>query len=189
MPDETMVAPRKAFFYLRHGQTDWNIDGRCQGQTDIPMNATGDAQVAASVLRLPTGEISRIVSSPLIRARQSAAHAATRLGLPVTYDDGLMEAYWGDAEGKADGSWQAEWRLGADVHRAELFAVFRKRIVDAVSRTLALPGTPLIVGHGGGYWPIELGLGREGFSHLPNGTLLHHQPMADPSGTWKVTFV
>lgn len=188
MSDLTLL-PRKPFYYLRHGQTDWNIEGRCQGQTDIPMNAAGEAEVAASVARLPVGEIARIISSPLARTQQSAQHASDRLGLPVELDADLKEAFWGDAEGNADTSWRPAWCEGETLFGAEPFRVFAQRMVRGVTRALAGQGTPLIVGHGGAYWAIELALGREGFSHLPNGTLLRHMPDVEDDARWRVTFV
>jgi len=183
------LLPRRAFFYLRHGQTDWNIEGRCQGQTDVPMNAVGHAEVAASVGRLPLDEITHIVSSPLARAHQSARLAADRLGLLITVDDGLKEAFWGKAEGSTDTSWRPAWCEGETLYGAEPFDDFSARIVAAVTRALALPGMPLIVAHGGVYWSIEQALGRDGFSHLPNGTLLKLVPRDDDGARWRVTFV
>ncbi|MEO0961579.1 MAG: histidine phosphatase family protein [Pseudomonadota bacterium] len=183
------LLPRKPFYFLRHGQTDWNVEGRCQGQTDIPMNAAGEAEVAVSAARLPDGEISRIVSSPLLRTQQTARHASDRLGLPVELDDDLKEAFWGEAEGKADTSWRPAWCEGDTRFGAEPFSVFAQRMVRGVTRALDGEGIPLIVGHGGAYWAIERALGRDGFSHLPNGTLLRHLPDPDDDSIWRVTFV
>ncbi|CDO58806.1 Phosphoglycerate mutase family [Candidatus Phaeomarinobacter ectocarpi] len=186
---DVALLPREPFFYLRHGQTDWNVEGRCQGQTDIPMNAAGEVEVAASVARLPMGEIARIIASPLTRTQQSARHASDRLGLPVELDDDLKEAFWGDAEGKADTSWRPAWCAGKTLFGAEPFSDFAHRMVRGVTRALAQEGTPLIVGHGGAYWAIEQALGRDGFSHLPNGTLLKHTPHEKDPALWRVTFI
>ena len=187
MPDRLLL-PRRPFFYLRHGQTDWNVEGRCQGQTDIPMNEAGEAEVAASVGRLPLDDVTHIVSSPLLRAHRSAQLAAARLGLPVTVDEGLKEAFWGEAEGRTDTRWRPAWCEGETLYGAEPFAAFSLRVVAAVTRVVSQPGVPLIVAHGGVYWAIERALGRDGLSHLPNGTLLKHVPR-DGGGLWRVTFV
>jgi len=182
-----MSLPRIAFFYLRHGQTDWNVEGRCQGQADVPLNAAGRAEVARTVARLEAGQVQRIVSSPLARARESAEIASEVLGLPVTLDDGLKEAFWGAWEGGTDRDWLPGWRLGETSDGVEPFDAFTARIAAATARALAGDGTALIVGHGAAYWSLERTLGRDGFGHLPNGTLLHHAPR-DADG-WRVTFV
>ncbi|MFM1950969.1 MAG: hypothetical protein RL418_656, partial [Actinomycetota bacterium] len=56
---------------LRHGQTDWNIDLRLQGTTDIPMNQVGIQQIQTAAAQL-AGDWDVILSSPLGRAKHSA---------------------------------------------------------------------------------------------------------------------
>jgi probable phosphoglycerate mutase len=78
---------------LRHGPTDWNAAGRIQGHTDIPLSDAGLAKMAA--LRLPLA-VTRIYTSPMLRARQTAE----ALGLPAPiFDARLMEQNWGLWEG------------------------------------------------------------------------------------------
>ncbi len=60
------------FYYLRHGETDWNVDGRMQGHTDVPLNANGLAQAAMARDRLAGLEFATICTSPLSRARRTA---------------------------------------------------------------------------------------------------------------------
>ena len=70
----------KEFYFDRHGQTDWNIRHRAQGQTDIPLNAKGlqqAKQAAESVANLKFGTI---CSSPLSRAIQTAEEIASTTG-------------------------------------------------------------------------------------------------------------
>ncbi|WP_353828086.1 histidine phosphatase family protein [Agromyces sp. SYSU T0242] len=85
---------------IRHGQTDWNLDGLMQGRTDIPLNGTGRAQAAAAVAELDAADWDLVVSSTLGRARETAAILAEGLGLPVAgeYVD-LVEQDFGAAEG------------------------------------------------------------------------------------------
>ena len=97
-------------YYIRHGETDWNVAGRLQGRRDVPINARGRAQARHS------GEILRdlfarddrdpagldYVSSPLGRARQTMEIARAALGLdPAAYaiDVRLAEIAFGDWEG------------------------------------------------------------------------------------------
>ncbi len=82
---------RPVLYYVRHGETDWNVEGRLQGQHDIPLNARGCAQAShcGNVLRDlfaregidPAGL--DYVSSPLGRARQTMELARGAMGLAV----------------------------------------------------------------------------------------------------------
>lgn len=66
---------------VRHGQTDWNLDRRIQGSTDIPLNDTGRADALAAAELLGTATHHAIYASPLIRAHETARIIAARLGL------------------------------------------------------------------------------------------------------------
>ncbi len=71
-PGRLSRLPARAFWFLRHGETDWNAQGLSQGSIDIPLNATGIAQAAAAAQTLRDRGIASIVSSPLSRARDTA---------------------------------------------------------------------------------------------------------------------
>lgn len=64
---------------VRHGETEWNRQLRFQGQVDVPLNATGHEQAQRVARRLAQGEVHRVVSSDLARARQTAAPLAELL--------------------------------------------------------------------------------------------------------------
>lgn len=83
----------------RHGETDWNVAGKFQGQKDIPLNETGLAQAAAAAPQIAALGPSAIVSSDLSRAAQTAAALAELSGLAVTYDVRLREVSVGSWEG------------------------------------------------------------------------------------------
>jgi len=87
--------------YLRHGQTDWNAQNRVQGRTDIPLNETGRAQARERAAELlshrPPVEI--IYASPLLRAKETAEIIRGALGVPLRFDDRLMEQCFGKLEG------------------------------------------------------------------------------------------
>jgi len=93
----------------RHGETAWNQEGRYQGQTfDIPLSGTGFAQARALALRLEELELVRAVSSPLLRARQTAETLlGERAGILET-DPALMEISHGAWEGRLDSEVQTE---------------------------------------------------------------------------------
>lgn len=94
------MLPRRRFIFLRHGQTDWNAQGRIQGHTDIPLNATGIAQAQAAARRLAGCGIERIATSPLARARRTAEIVAAALGAPLLLEPGLKERAFGAFEGQ-----------------------------------------------------------------------------------------
>lgn len=87
------------FLYLRHGQTDWNREGRMQGSTDIPLNETGRAQARRAAERLAETRIDRIVSSPMARAAETADIVAASKGLTPERDERLKERYFGAFDG------------------------------------------------------------------------------------------
>lgn len=151
-----------AIYFLRHGETDWNRERRIQGQTDIPLNATGIAQAGrmAAKLRQVVPDISsfRLTASPLARARQTMAAVleAYQLGADTAeFDDELKELHFGEVEGK-------QW---ADVHTmgiepevdpvryhdwcpqgGESYADGRERVVKWLN---TLTGPTIVVAHGG----------------------------------------
>lgn len=87
---------------VRHGQTDWNLEGRIQGSTDVPLNDTGRRQAREAADRLRDGGYTLAVTSPLSRAVETAEIIASTLGLPAPERiDGLAERVYGDAEGAA----------------------------------------------------------------------------------------
>lgn len=139
------------FFFLRHGETTWNAARRTQGQLDTPLNETGRAQAAAAAALLKTHPIRRIVSSPLSRARDTAMATAAALDLEVAFDEGLMEAHLGAAQGGSNQGWLEDyWRGTITPEGAETFADFARRADAAVAR--AVDGANVLVVAHGGIW-------------------------------------
>jgi broad specificity phosphatase PhoE len=112
-------------YFIRHGETDWNAEGRLQGQRDIPLNDLGrvqaeEAGVILKSLRPETDDLDWWVS-PLYRTRETAERARAAIGLHPTYfktDDRLKELTFGLWEGQT-------WK---DVRRAHpLAAAERER--------------------------------------------------------------
>lgn len=102
-----MTTERTRIVLWRHGQTDHNVEGRFQGQVDVPLNEIGLAQAEQASGLLAKIQVDAIVSSPLIRALATVEPLAARLGLQVETDARLMEINVGSWEG----------RLGEDVYR------------------------------------------------------------------------
>ena len=84
---------------VRHGETDWNADGRLQGQTDRPLSEFGRRQARQLAEELAGEELDAIYASDLARARETAQIVAERLELPVAFDPDLREKDWGNWEG------------------------------------------------------------------------------------------
>jgi broad specificity phosphatase PhoE len=84
---------------VRHGETDWNAEGRLQGHTDRPLSDYGRAQARRLADDLEGEELEAIYASDLARARETAEIAGERLGLSVVLDPDLREKDWGNWEG------------------------------------------------------------------------------------------
>jgi broad specificity phosphatase PhoE len=90
---------RRILFLFRHGETDWNREGRLQGHTDTQLNPTGLAQAEALARRLRPHRLDAVLSSDLSRALTTAKIIAEALGLPLSSEPGLRETSVGAAEG------------------------------------------------------------------------------------------
>jgi uncharacterized phosphatase len=84
---------------VRHGETDWNAQGRLQGSKDIPLNETGILQAKACSEHLKDLSWDFIITSPLKRARDTAEIINGKLDLPLMVMEEFMERHFGDAEG------------------------------------------------------------------------------------------
>jgi glucosyl-3-phosphoglycerate phosphatase len=93
----------------RHGQTPWNVEGRFQGQTDIPLDEIGVTQAEQAARRLAALRPDIIVSSDLGRAITTAAPLARLTGLTVTPDKDLRERHGGAWEGLTDAEIRARY--------------------------------------------------------------------------------
>lgn len=101
---------------VRHGITDWNEQRISQGQTDVPLNATGKQQAAAIAERLAAEEPwDVIVSSDLLRAKETAETISAKLAVPIShYDERIREIFCGEIEGTTEAErlekWGPDWR-------------------------------------------------------------------------------
>jgi broad specificity phosphatase PhoE len=84
---------------VRHGETDWNAEGRLQGHADRPLNEYGRRQARALADRLAGDGIAAVYASDLSRAHETAEIIGERLGFPVVTDPDLRERNWGNWEG------------------------------------------------------------------------------------------
>lgn len=84
---------------IRHGETDWNKEGRIQGQIDIPLNETGRAQALAMAYNSAHFQFSAVFSSDLARAMETAKALAQRENLEITALQQLRERHYGIFQG------------------------------------------------------------------------------------------
>jgi probable phosphoglycerate mutase len=175
------------FWFLRHGETDWNAEGRSQGRTDIPLNAVGLAQARRAAMAMVDRGIVTIVASPLSRALRTAEIVAEALNLPVATDEDLMEVAFGTEEGQPMGDWYDDWIAGTYTpDGAETFGALHDRAVAAINRATARPGPVLVVAHGALFRALRLALGHEPNVRTPNALPIWCAPPA--SGlVWEVT--
>ena len=146
---------------IRHGETAWNVDGRIQGQLDVPLNDTGRWQVHRLALAVADEGIVAIYSSDLLRALETAQAVARGCGEPITTDVGLRERGFGVFEGLSYVEITQRWPDQAERWRkrdpdfsaegGESLRQFSARAVGTVARLAALhPGeTIAVVSHGG----------------------------------------
>ena len=146
---------------IRHGETDWNVEGRIQGQLDIPLNATGRWQAHRLALAVADEGIDAVYSSDLLRAYETAQSVARGCGRPIVTHAGLRERGFGEFEGLSYVEINQRWPELAERWRrrdpefgapgGETLNQFYARSIATASRLAALhPGqTIALVSHGG----------------------------------------
>ena len=144
----------------RHGQTDWNVENRFQGHSDIPLNKVGQYQVTEAAKVLAALRPDRIISSDLIRAQATAAALAQLTDIKVEINPGIRETDGGLWEGKlasenraSHGELFASWYEGGDEPAGvtgERRSDVAKRAVSVIEKeTENVSGTIVFVTHGG----------------------------------------
>jgi broad specificity phosphatase PhoE len=142
----------------RHGETDWNRDGRWQGHSNTRLNESGRRQAAELAEELDGVDV--LYSSDLDRARETAEIVARRLGLEVRFDRRLRERSFGAWEGLTKEDIESRfaepyrrWRAGKShgAEDAEPFEAFGARVQAFLEDVLARhpDETVLVIAHGG----------------------------------------
>jgi probable phosphoglycerate mutase len=146
---------------IRHGETDWNLQTRLQGHTDIPLNATGRWQAGRLAEALHGEPLDAVYSSDLKRAWHTAQAVAQASGAPLVAEPQLRERGFGCFEGltyaEVDSRWPEDarrWRLrepGFAPVGGENLVQFHARCVEAAERLAAAHagGSIALVAHGG----------------------------------------
>ncbi len=150
-------------YFIRHGETDWNREGRLQGQMDIPLNDTGRGQARRNgdflAELLATAGSLDFIASPMLRTRQTMEIVRAACGLPVAdfaQEERLKEIKFGHWEGRR---WDDLKRTERDAIKArkadrfnfvapdgESYAMLNARVLDWLDG-VARP--TVVVSHGG----------------------------------------
>jgi probable phosphoglycerate mutase len=157
---------------LRHGESEWNAQGRWQGWADPPLSELGRQQAVEAGKRLRHEGFTAVASSDLVRARCTAELAAAALGLPIDVhvETGLREfdvGFWSGltrAQIESAGPVEfANWRAGRRDRApgGEVREAFVARLLAAVERVAAVfaSQTTLVISHGGAIGTLERSLG------------------------------
>jgi probable phosphoglycerate mutase len=135
---------------LRHGETEWSREGRHTGRSDIPLDEEGRRNAREAGAALAGTEFSRVLVSPLSRARETAELAGLRG--PVEVCDDLVEWDYGEYEGRTATEIRRErpgWTLwDHGVAGGETIEDLGRRADGVVARLRALEGDVAVVAHG-----------------------------------------
>ena len=185
--EDLAIAP-VPFWYLRHGETDWNRQGLSQGSNDIPLNELGLAQAREAAVKLRGRGITSIVASPLSRARVTAEIVGEALGVAVTIEADLREVSWGVHEGKPLAEWFHTWISGhATPEGAESFDALRRRSIAGLNRAVGQPPSVLVVAHGGVFRAIRSAMKLEMTGRTRNCVPMWCEPPRAPGQEWSLT--
>lgn len=168
---------------IRHGETEWNIEGRYTGQSDIPLNARGFKQAQSLAQNLRAEPINAIYSSDLLRARQTAEPLRAGTDIPLHLDKRLREIHQGEWEGlhfdeirtRYRQAWERRKKQPLDVAPpgGETVGQVRQRVLEASRDILArYPSDHVaIISHG-----LPLAILRIQVASLPIETVWDHVP-------------
>lgn len=143
-------------FYVRHGQTDWNLARRMQGgQTERPLNETGIKQAKESKKELENVKYDIVICSPMERAKQTAEIINQGRNMPIIIDERLRERKLGELEGNQITEecekqiW--DYKFNINIEGGEDLRQFEERILNFITeiKEKYAEKTVLIVAHGG----------------------------------------
>ncbi|MCL2639148.1 MAG: histidine phosphatase family protein [Oscillospiraceae bacterium] len=147
---------KMVLYVVRHGETDFNEQGRYCGSTDIPLNENGIKQAKQLAEKLTTVNLDIIVASSLTRAKQTAEIINEGINIPLILSDEFWERNMGDYEGLSREEIELNhpdmWEKLDDASTSgEAFSEFEKRIINALKKleNNYPDKNVLLVAHGG----------------------------------------
>ncbi len=160
---------KSRWFIVRHGETNWNKEGRSMGHKDIPLNELGKKQALETAQKLENNKIDLIISSDLLRAKETAEIIAKHLGVELIIDKELREKNGGVIEGLT--KQEREEKFGKDAlekwriydnkpENGESWKEFEERVIKAFKnhKSAHHHKNIVIVTHGGTIGLIEKNL-------------------------------
>lgn len=162
--------PAHTLTLVRHGQTTSSARHAYSGRSDIPLTETGREQAHAAARQLADAGVDAVLSSPLVRAHDTARAIAAATGAALTVDERLTEVDYGPFEGldragaserigAAFDAWRAD-PFGSPVPGMEPLAEAPQRARAATADALAAHEHPVIVGHQGILRVVLVALGQ-----------------------------
>ncbi len=167
--------------FVRHGETEYNVESRYQGHTDTNLSELGKQQAAAVAERLRYTDIAAIYASDLSRASETACAIASFHDLPVQGDESLRECAFGEWEGltvtqiaERYPELYRNYLMDSVTHRApggERLEQLQARVVCTINRLAELhpDDTVVVVTHGGpirAFFCHAFGVGLEAFRRI-----------------------
>ncbi len=134
---------KKEFYFIRHGQTDYNVSLTKVDHEDIPLNTTGRLQAQTVEPIIASLPIKSVCCSPLRRAKETKEMISTRLQATHYELADLGEC--------SLSIWQ---KMTAFHHTQHEVQAFMERVVQGINHALSLEGPVLVVAHGGIHWAI-----------------------------------
>ncbi len=180
----------KPFYFIRHGETDWNNNNIYMGSRDIPINQYGMKQAAYAASLLRGKNIQTIVTGPLSRAVTTAEIVAKKFNLNHIIMDEFKQCCWGSMEGKPldNGSMIQKWLKGETPPGAETAQEFDERVLRGLHMALELQGPILIVSHGGVYRSLRRSIGMP-INIVRHCTPYHHMPPKTSDKPWQISIL
>lgn len=140
-------------YVTRHGETEWNAQSRVCGLTDVDLTPLGEQQAARMAESVAGYPITRILCSPLLRARKTADYAARALRVPVETEPRLIELNYGRLEGtdrRSEAFLQSKRQLAARYPEGESALDGACRVYSLLEELRNRPDeTFLLVAHNG----------------------------------------
>lgn len=143
-------------YYVRHGQTDWNLERKIQGgETEKDLNETGIEQAKQAREKVKELEYDMIIRSPMKRVEQTMNIINQKHDIPIIIDERIMERRVGELEGHISTEeienkiW--DYELNYDIPGGENIKDFEKRILEFIQeiKEKYQDKTLLVVAHGG----------------------------------------